>query len=264
MDPNFNHICKVPCNGLNCVPSAPNSCQVLNIGIFGRAIILLTAGLTGNPSQLWFAWLCLGTVPHGSYTISETMDWTTGLLLTNTPKAREQTPNNWSLHGKHDPAFSAPHIQESIPVSLEVRSLSTRVSILGCLWKLPVLLSQQGPLIPSMHAWLGAADLGSLDSSHLPFSSSTSLEALFIQHLLLRSQINCSSISIPLALYTDPQNTALFYRCLLWICWIMFYSSFPLSDYTISPFLHWEMCNRPCFPFPNALESNSQSQVSQL
>lgn len=72
------------------------------------------------------------------------------------------------------------------------------------------------------------------------------------------SQINCSPISIPLALYAAPQTTALFYRCLLWICWIMFHSSFPLSDYTISPFPHWEMCNWPCFPLPKALESNSQ------
>lgn len=136
--------------------------KVLNIGICGRAIILLTTGLSRESQStvicLTLSWDC---IPYSSYTISEAMDWTTGLLLTNTPKAREQTPNSQSLCRKHDPAFSAPHIQESIPVFLKLRSLSTRVSILGCLWKFPVLLSQQGPLIPSMRAWLGAADLES-------------------------------------------------------------------------------------------------------
>lgn len=98
MVPNFNPMCKAH-YGLNCVPSTPNPyVEDLNTDTFGKAIILFTTGLTsGSQSTVIYLTLFWGCA-HSLCTVSEVMDYTTGLLLTNTLKAREQTQNNWSLH----------------------------------------------------------------------------------------------------------------------------------------------------------------------
>lgn len=261
MAPNVNHVCKVLCNGLICVPSAPNSyVNVLNVDIFGRAIILLTTGLIRESQStvlcLAVSWDCAPWLVHRK--------WSDGLdHRPETPREQESRLQTIGLCAGNMIQLSVLHTFKNLfqcfskysPWAPELAFCDAYKNSQSHWVSLPTRT-----FITSMHAWLGADDLESPDSSPVSpaFSLSTSLEALFIQHLLLRNQINCSLISIPLALYADPQTTALFYRCLLWICWIMFYSSFPLGDYTISPFLHWEMCNWPCFPFPNALESNSQ------
>lgn len=166
MAPNVNHVCKVLCNGLICVPSAPNSyVNVLNVDIFGRAIILLTTGLTRESQStvlcLAVSWDCAPWLVHRK--------WSDGLdHRPETPREQESRLQTIGLCAGNMIQLSVLHTFKNLfqcfskysPWAPELAFCDAYKNSQSHWVSLPTRT-----FITSMHAWLGADDLESPDSS---------------------------------------------------------------------------------------------------